>query len=118
MRTGLIVEVPEAEVAVAEHRALLDPHARIGVPAHITVLYPFVPAPPDAGVLDRVRELVGAMPAFEYRLTHTAWFGAEVLWLAPEDDRPFRALTSSICAAFPEFLPYQGKFEPVPHLTI
>jgi hypothetical protein len=42
-RSALIVEVPAAEPAVARHRERLDSSAPLGVPAHITVLYPFLP---------------------------------------------------------------------------
>jgi hypothetical protein len=42
--TALIVEVPAAEVVVGRHRAALDRAAALGVPAHLTVLYPFRPA--------------------------------------------------------------------------
>ena len=38
----LILEVPEAEAAVGQHREKLDAIARLGVPAHFTVLFPFM----------------------------------------------------------------------------
>lgn len=40
-RTALIVLVPEAELAVSELRQRCDPSASLGVPAHVTVLFPF-----------------------------------------------------------------------------
>lgn len=43
MESALLVLVPEADPVVGEHRALLDLSARDGVPAHLTVLYPFLP---------------------------------------------------------------------------
>jgi hypothetical protein len=39
--SALLVTVPAAEPAVARHRSRLDTSATVGVPAHITVLYPF-----------------------------------------------------------------------------
>ena len=45
--------------------------------------------------------------------------GDEVLWLAPEDPRPFRILTELVHIAFPDFPPFEGQFEDVvPHLTV
>jgi hypothetical protein len=41
--SGLIVEVPEAEPDVARLRERLDASAPLGIPAHITVLFPFMP---------------------------------------------------------------------------
>jgi hypothetical protein len=47
MQSALLLPVPAAEAAVGPYRALLDPSARDGVPAHITVLYPFLPGGPS-----------------------------------------------------------------------
>jgi hypothetical protein len=41
--TALLLPVPAAEPAVSRHRARFDVAARDGVPAHVTVLYPFLP---------------------------------------------------------------------------
>jgi hypothetical protein len=43
MQSALLLAVPAAEAAAGPHRARLDASARDGVPAHITVLYPFLP---------------------------------------------------------------------------
>src|ERR1700761_7063123 len=42
-QSALLIRVPAAEPAVGAHRARLDASARDGVPAHLTVLYPFLP---------------------------------------------------------------------------
>jgi hypothetical protein len=86
LHSGLMVEVPEAEPAVARHRERLDASARLGVPAHITVLSPFMP--PQAigpAELARLEHLLAAFSPFRFQLDRTAWFGDEVLWLAPRD---------------------------------
>ena len=43
--SAVLVPGPEAEPVVGRHRARLDRAAVEGVPAHVTVLYPFVPPP-------------------------------------------------------------------------
>ena len=64
-RSALLVAVPEAEPAVAEHRARLDSSARDGVPAHLTVLYPFLPpASIDRAVLASLRGLFAGFAPF------------------------------------------------------
>jgi 2'-5' RNA ligase len=120
LRSGLVVEVPEVESAVGAQRGRLDPHARLGVPPHVTALFPFVPPELiDGHILDRVRSVVRGVPAFDYRITHSAWFGDDVLWLAPQDDRLFRTLTALLSRAFPDYPPYGGEHaDPVPHLTV
>lgn len=119
-RSVLLVEVPEAEPAVARHREWLDANASLGVPAHITVLFPFMPpeaiGPPVLGDLER---LFAAVRRFGFELAHTGWFGDDVLWLALRDPAPFRALTQRVCEAFPAFPPFAGRHDDViPHLTV
>jgi 2'-5' RNA ligase len=118
--SGLIVEVPESELAVAHHREALDVNARGGVPAHFTVLYPFLPPDRiDESVLAHLGALFAGVPAFDIALTHTSWFDSRVLWLAPEDPAPFRALTERVHAAYPDHPPFAGLYpDVVPHLTI
>ncbi len=41
-QTAVIVPVPAAESLVGQYRRELDPADKWGVPAHVTVLYPFV----------------------------------------------------------------------------
>ncbi len=119
-QSAVVVTVPAAEPAVARHRLELDRSAAWGVPAHVTVLYPFVPpARLDPGVLARLADAVASVPRFDCTFARCAWFGADVLWLAPEPDRGFRDLTSAVASAFPEHPPYEGAFpDVVPHLTV
>jgi 2'-5' RNA ligase len=119
-QTALIVPVPEAETAVGRFRASLDRAASWGVPAHVTVLYPFLPPKRiDDDVLATLRGIVAGVPRFEVALTHVDWFGDTVVWLAPQPDRPFRHLTADVWQRFPEAPPYAGAHtDVVPHLTI
>src|SRR5271165_1046229 len=65
--TALLVPVPAAEPAVSRHRARLDQAARDGVPAHITVLYPFLsPAGISEPLLALLAKLFAGTSAFEY----------------------------------------------------
>ena len=119
-RSGLVVVVPTAEPLVGAHRARLDANAALGLPPHVTVLFPFVaPGDLDASVLDRVARVVSTVPTFAHRFPHTDWFDDDVLWLAPEDPTPFAELTHRLHAEFPGHPPFGGAFaEVVPHLTI
>jgi hypothetical protein len=57
-QSGLIIEVPEAEPAVRQHRERLDASAPLGIPAHITVLFPFMP-PETIGAATLTRQAAG-----------------------------------------------------------
>ena len=115
-----MVVVAEAEPAVANLRLRLDPVARLGVPAHVTVLFPFMPAAEiQDEVIARLATLFQAVPAFQHNFVRTAWFGDEVLWLDSEAAERFAALTRLVWAAFPAYPPFEGQFDDVvPHLTI
>jgi 2'-5' RNA ligase len=118
--SALIIPIPDAEPAVAHHRATLDTAHTWGIPAHITVLYPFLP--PTAitpQVITTLHTTIAAHPRTAITLTRTGWFGDTVVWLAPEPAAPLRTLTRAITAAFPGTQPYDGAFtDVVPHLTI
>jgi hypothetical protein len=115
----LLVAVPGAEDIVGGMRRRLDP-SYAAMPAHITLLYPFVPASSISPLLaDKLRELLDRFEPFEFALSEVAWFGNQVVYLAPSPRAPFVELTSFICAGFPEYPPYGGAFdEVVPHLLV
>ena len=118
--SALVIEVPEAEPAVSQWRELYDPGAKWGVPAHITVVYPFVPPGMiDAGLLSRVAEAAAGIGAFDFLLDEVDQFGTEVLYLTPNPQERFVALTSTIVDEWPQHQPYGGAYdEVIPHLTI
>lgn len=118
-RSALIVEVPEVEPAVRDWRMSFD-SARLGIPAHITLLFPFVPTEDlDPELVGDLHALFAGHEAFSFSLTEVADFPDETIWLAPEPAVPFRELTESIVARYPDYLPYEGIHdEIVPHLTV
>lgn len=116
--TALIVLVPEAEQLVRRHRLRFDPSAAVGVPAHVTVLYPFRPIVDDA-TSRTVAGLAAGVSTFDVHFTTVGRFAGDVVYLAPEPAAPFRRLTAGATAAFPDCPPYGGTVaDPVPHLTV
>ena len=107
--SAILVPVPEAEPVVGRLRDRLDRAALWGVPAHVTVLFPF--AAPDAiagAVIERVAAAVASVRGFDCEFARVCWFGEDVVWLAPEPAGPFRALANMVHAAFPQFPPFGG----------
>jgi 2'-5' RNA ligase len=117
--TALICRVPEAEPYISHYRQRFDPPARRNVPAHVTVLYPFLePTRVDSGVLAELRAIASSIPAFDYRLRETRRFPSS-LYLAPEPGDSYAALTDAVHRAFPDYPPFEGKFDiVVPHVTV
>jgi len=111
--------VPEAEPLVGPWRARYDAAAQTGVPAHVTLLYPFLP-PDRIGpeTLRGLTELFASVAPFDFRLAETRRFPG-ILYLAPRPDEPMRDLTNRIWALHPETPPYGGAYpEVTPHLTV
>ncbi|MET7575314.1 2'-5' RNA ligase family protein [Streptomyces sp. NPDC005492] len=118
-QSGLTVRVPGAEPVVRAWRDRLDPSAGAGVPAHVTVLFPFVDESRiDDGACAAIGEVIGRHRPFEARFEHCGRFPG-ISYLVPEPDIPFRRLTEAIADRWPEAPPFGGQFdEVVPHLTI
>lgn len=120
VESALLVPVPEAEPCVGRHRVRHDPVAVRGVPAHITVLFPFMPPPTITDdALERVREALGGFSPFQFSLTRLERFPEGALYLAPDPAEPFVRLTAALVEQFPAFRPYGGAYaDVIPHLTV
>ncbi|MFC9279089.1 2'-5' RNA ligase family protein [Streptomyces collinus] len=118
-QTGLIVRIPDAEPVVREWRERFDPSARAGVPAHVTVLFPFLDESRiDARVRSALVDILDGHRSFDLGFGSCGRFPG-VLYLAPEPDTQLRRLTEAIAGRWPEAPPYGGRFtEVVPHLTV
>jgi 2'-5' RNA ligase len=116
-RTALIVPVPETEPAVAAVRLAHDTSAARGVPAHITILFPFLP--PEHVDEAALAELIARFPGFDFTLDRVERFENGLVWLHPEPSWQFADLTAAIWQRWPEAPPYEGSFdEVIPHLTV
>lgn len=102
------------------HRIRLDRAAAFGVPAHVTVCFPFKPvALLSAADHERLANACAEVPAFLLRGERTGWFGHEVLYVEPEPADPLVLLVDLVAGLFPEYPIYGGEFaEIVPHLTV
>ncbi len=118
-QTAIVVPLPAAEPVVDRWRQRYDDAAPLGVPAHVTVLYPFLDiARIDDPTVRQLRALCAAQPAFSVRLERCGRFPG-VLYLDPGPAEPFRELTAAVVERWPEAPPYGGAHaEVVPHLTV
>jgi 2'-5' RNA ligase len=93
--------------------------ASVGVPPHVTLLFPFMSA---AALRPPVRRalagIAAAVEPFDVRFAAVGRFPG-VVWLMPEPAARFTALTEAIATRYPEYPPYEGAFdEVIPHLTL
>jgi len=116
--SAIVIRVP-VPPGLDRLRRRWDTAARVGIPAHITILFPFVTASAltkaDRSVLAAVAR--GTDP-FDVTFRRVGRFPT-VVYLAPEPSATITALTDAIGARYPGHPPYGGVFaEVIPHLTV
>jgi hypothetical protein len=118
-QSAILIPVHEADAVVGPFRLEHDPVSTAGVPAHITLIVPWLP-PEEIGPgdLDELSDALVSTDAFDFLLARVRWFGRRVLWLAPEPVQPFLDLVELLSERFGT-PPYEDEFdEVVPHLTV
>jgi 2'-5' RNA ligase len=120
LRSALIVAVPEAGRSIEQwrERTCSDKPA-IGIPVHVTLLFPFVPAPDiHDGLIAELSSLFGGFESFFFELREARRW-PQMSYLAPEPSEPLVDLTKAIVARYPDYPPYEDMFDSiVPPLTV
>ena len=120
METAVLLCVPEADELVGPWRDKADPSASRGVPAHVTLLTPFLPADRiDDGVLAELGWFFAGVDAFEVRFEQVGAFeDAGVVYLDPVGSS-LDDLAGALARRWPEVRPYDGRVDaPHAHLTV
>jgi 2'-5' RNA ligase len=118
-QSAVLIPVPEADAVVGRWRFEHDPVAAAGVPAHITLVVPWLPPEEiTAADLEELDAELADVKAFDFELARVDWFGRRVLWVSPEPIRPFLELTGRLADRFCT-PPWEDEFdEVIPHLTV
>lgn len=123
------MEYATAVVIIAPHRvqAFAVPLMRrysfdsmLRVPAHITVLFPFVPVDDLDDVCWKLRDIYAEVPSFDVTLDGYGHFPTTT-YLKPRDPAPIKAAFQAVHAAFPDYPPYRGAHgndDITPHMTV
>jgi 2'-5' RNA ligase len=119
VETAVVIAFPELSPVVDEWRERTsDDRTSIGIPPHVTLLHPFVPAEEVDDCLDRLGELFAVAPTFQVTFRELRRWPS-MAYLAPEPSEPFSRLTAAIFDRWPDYPPYEGIHEEViPHLTV
>lgn len=120
VETGLIIPVPAFEAFIQEHRTHNAAVSPEGVPAHLTLLYPFLSPQRCDDVHSDVVSFFADVEPFEFELTEVGWFEDRVVFLAPSNPAPFIELTERLITRWTQCIPYGGRHagKHVPHLTL
>lgn len=117
VESAIILAVPEAEPLVGALRKEGDASAQHGVPAHVTLLYPFV-EDPDVGIVEELRFFFAGVEGFALDFVAVGEF-PEVVYLAPDQTTVVEDLIEALVRRWPGYPPYGGVFDKVvPHLTV
>lgn len=118
--SAVILSFPDIDAVIGDIRDHLDPSASWGIPAHVSLIYPFARAhriTPE--LLETVRAVAAGTQPFEVRFDRTGWFGDETVWLGPAPQPALDDVVARCLAAFPQYPPYGGEFDEfVAHLIL
>jgi 2'-5' RNA ligase len=119
VETAVVIAFPELSPVVDEWRERTSAdRTSMGIPPHVTLLHPFMPAEIVGESLGDLRELFGATPPFDVAFRELRRW-PEMAYLAPDPPELFAALTAAIVERWPDYPPYEGIHETViPHLTV
>lgn len=121
LETALLI-LPPRQVQVFSYplREAYDSEAAGSqLPAHITLLYPFVAPDQIEGTIPKLERLLSDFPPFELTLDQYGRFEGTI-FLEASDPSPVLKLYEYLSREFPEFPVYEGEFGPNlhPHLTL
>ncbi len=116
----VIIAPPRVQAFATPIRRLYSLEGMLRVPAHITVLFPFVPVDDLDSVCPKLRQIYADFAPFEVTLDGYGHFPTAT-YLKPADPEPIKALFRAVHAEFPEYPPYRGAHsvdDITPHMTV
>jgi 2'-5' RNA ligase len=120
--SAIVVPVVEADSAVGRWRRAYTGDGADGMPAHVTLIYPFADdSLLDDGMIADLGDVLAGFAPFDVRFGAFGRFDADppVLYVAPNPSLPFLDLMTAIAARFADHPPFGGRHEAVvPHLTV
>jgi 2'-5' RNA ligase len=119
VETALVIVLEGAEPFDEVRREFAVEAVQLGIPFHITLLYPFAPREQlTDGLLADVRGFFAARTPFEFELTRVAAW-PRVVYAVPEPETALRDCMQALFARFPQWPPYGGiHADVIPHATL
>lgn len=120
LETAVVITAPhEVQALAVPFFKQYSPNLLTIYPAHITVIYPFVPPADLKQACATLRNVCASTAPFDVTLDGYDRF-PRVTFMNPVNPEPILRLFRSILALFPACAPYGGEFGPDihPHLTV
>jgi 2'-5' RNA ligase len=118
-RTGLVLLTPDVDPLVDQWRRRYDPSRARGMPAHVTILYPWLRYETiTSNDRSALAELCVRRPPFDITFSRFGRF-PHTLWLEPQPAEPILQLVGELAERWPDHPPYSGEIPVVVmHLTL
>ncbi|MGH3672520.1 MAG: 2'-5' RNA ligase family protein [Pseudonocardiaceae bacterium] len=118
-QTGLVVPVPAADALLASVEARYPGTVRVGLPAHVSLLYPFLAAAElDERVITALGELFRKQAPMPVTFT-TCYRRGGFVALRPDPLDGPAGLIDETRRRWPHLVPYGGRYGAAePHLTV
>jgi 2'-5' RNA ligase len=119
VETALVITLEDADPFDEVRREFAVETFALGIPFHVTLLYPFAPREElTAALLADVRSFFAERKPFELELTRVAMW-PRVVYAVPEPAARLREIMRALFERFPQWPPYEGIHEEVvPHATL
>jgi 2'-5' RNA ligase len=117
--TVMLVAPHEVQAIAVPILRQYAPETLIRVPAHITILYPFVPVEALDEACARLMDVCAEISPFDVSFKGFDSFSG-IAFMKLADPSPIQAVFHRIFDVFPDFPPYGGRFgnELNPHMTV
>ncbi len=120
--SALVAPSCAAQALIREYRRTTTSDGADGMPAHVTLLWPFVDADAiEETVIARVEDALRPFAPLVFSLEGPARFPGPpgVLYLAPAPADQLVAMTAELVRSFPAYPPYGGRHaDVIPHVTV
>ena len=117
-RSSIDIQLGELTELLGRWREGTVEVSALGVPPHITLLYPWRNAPLANSDLQQLEKVLATFEPFGL-FDRVGTFGGGVVHLALKNERVPREMIKALFTAFPDTPPYSGAFsDPSPHLTV
>ena len=119
LETALVLVLDDAEPFDRVRRDFAAATVALGIPFHVTLLYPFAPRDElTHAVIAEVRSFFAVRDPIEFSLTRIAMW-PDVVYAVPEPDAGLRECMQALFVQFPAWPPYGGAHpEVIPHATL
>ncbi len=119
MRTSIDISLPELSKFVDKWRKPTVEVANVGVPPHLSLLYPWRKMPVKQSDLVSLGLILETFKPFRLCFNRLETFEVGIVYLALAEETQVRKIMRVLYEAFPDTKPYGGVVtDPVPHVTI